>query len=645
MLWLARDGEPRADVLEELWSLTGLRVLLFVDHVSLHAEAIERMLYTLRARNVPITVIASEREAEWGTYCRGLDEAFTPTTHTLRLLSTREAEALVDLLERHRCLGHLAEKARSERIAAFMDKAQANRQLLVALHELTQGRPFEDIILDEYERIHPEAARSLYLDIATMHQFGVVARAGAISRISSIHFSDFAEDFLAPLQDIVRTTHDRYTGDNGYETRHAHVARLVFSVACESDEERAVQFARIIGGLDTGYSSDRRILNGICRGREIARTFRDVESARGIFDTAMAAMPSSAFLYQQAAILEMHHDGGSLDRAEELALEARALDGTNHIYLHTLAEVARRKAKIARSVVRADQLRAQSRSYLNGIHRAEPRKSLSYCNLLVDEVQAMLHALPDEPKEYQIVEFDQKVAEAVARLQRAQRDHPGEAEFPTAEGRLYQLLGQEDRAKRMLKIATGLRTNTAGVFLRLAQILHKGGDLDAAIQTLQDGLTRFSSEKQLHLQMALRLIEKRQTTDPVIEGHLRASYGAGDHAHDARFYHAAYLFWAGRIDDSRALFDMIDERADAAYRTGSVPTEDVISARLEEQTGTIEAIKDSYFFIRFGGWPRALFAHASTLVEDGIEDLIRGATVRFHIRFGRKGPTAVEVKL
>lgn len=645
VLWLAEDGEPRADVLEELYSLTGLRIFLFVDHVSLHAEALERMLYTLRARNVPITVIASEREAEWSTYCRGLNEAFTPTIYTLRLLSEREAETLVDLLERHRCLGYLAEKPRNERIAAFLDEARADRQLLVALHELTQGRPFEEIILDEYRRILPEVARSLYLDIATMHQFGVVARAGAISRISGIRFSDFKSEFVSPLQSIVRVTRDRYTGDASYETRHSHVARLVFSVACESDEERARQLARIITGLDTGYSSDRRILSGICRGREIARTFADIASARDIFDTAMAALPSAAFLFQQAAILEMQHDGGALDRAESLALEARVLDEDNHIYLHTLAEVTRRRAKEAASPVLASNFRARSRSYLNSMPNADPRRSLTYCNLLIDETHDMLRALPDDPKNYQIVEFDDKLDEAVKRLQRAQREHPGESEFLAAEGRLFQILGDEDRAKRLLKAATGLRTNTAGVFLRLARIEHGSGDLDAAIKTLEEGLKRFGSDKQLHLQMALRLVEKRQVPDSLIEGHLRASYSTGDHAYDARLHHAAYQFWIGRINESRDLFDAIDRRADPAYRSASLPAEDVIAAQIEEQTGTVETVKDSYFFIRFGGWPRAILAHMSALESDRIEDVVVGATVRFRLRFNRKGPVAAQVKL
>lgn len=645
VLWLSDDGEPRADIIEELYSLTGLRVLLFVDHVSIHAEALERMLRSLRARNVPVSVIASEREAEWGAYCRDLDETFQPRIYELPQLSEREAETLVDLLERHRCLGHLLTKSRSERIAAFMDKSQADRQLLVALHELTQGRPFEQIILDEYRRIQPESARNLYLDIATMHQYGVVARAGAISRINGVRFSDFDADFLAPLRGIVRTTLDRYTGDRGYVTRHAHVSRLAFRVACDTDEERAAQLSRIIIGLDAGFSSDRRILDGICKGRHVAETFGNVASARSIFDAAMVAMPTSAFLFQQAAIMEMNHSGGSLDRAQELASQAQSLDETNPIYWHTLAEVARRKANVARSPIRAGQLRSLSRSYLNKIPRNDAYKSSTFCNILIDETVDLLKSMPETPKEYHVVEFDRKISECVARLQRAQRDHSGEAEFHAAEGRLYQILGQEARARRILTAATGLSSSSEGVFSRLAQLQYKSGDLDAAIQTLSNGLARFTTAKQLHLQLALRLIEKNNAPTEEIERHFRASYEVGDHALDARFHFASYLFWAGKINESRDLFDALDGRADPNYRTGSSPSSDVISERIPEQAGSIDAVKDRYFFIRYGGWPSAIFAHASALKNERINNLVRGTTISFRIRFSRKGPVGVDVRL
>jgi cold shock CspA family protein len=642
VLWLKPDGILRAEIIEELWTLSGLRLMVFVDHVSLHSEELERALHTLKRKNVQVTIVLSEREAEWAAYCSGLD-AFLPSTSTLRRLSGREVEDLVELLVRHRCLGQLTNLTRAEQIEAFLSKDRADRQLLVALHELTQGKPFEQIILDEFNRVLGDAAKSLYLDIATMHQFGVTARAGAISRISGIRFDDFKAEFIKPLTDIVRITVDRFTGDHGYETRHSHVAEIVFRAVCDSDEARSVQLSRIVGGLDPGYSSDQRVLENICRGRNIARTFAGVEHARKIFEVATAALPESAFLFQQAALLEMQHAKGSLDYAEELAQTARTLDQNNHIYVHTLAEVSRRKANIASSQVRAEQLRAQSRRFLNEILTNDPRKSLTFCNLLIDEVIDLLRSLPEEPKEYMIIEFDRKVAEAKERLDKARRDFPGEAEFPSAEGRLWQRLGDEVRAKRVLQQATALKAQNSGVFLRLAHVQASGREVENSIETLRAGLQRFPSDKQLHLELALRLVEHNQTTSPVIEGHFGASYGVGDQALDARFFHACYLFWAGKIEECRNLFDEISTRSSSDYRKRPNPEEGIIDQFIAQQAGSVSSIRDDYFFIQSGCYPNQIFAHMSALIGIDISELASGKQVRFRVRFNRRGPVASSV--
>ena len=644
VLWLGEDGVLRTEVIEELYSLTGLRVLLFVDHVSLHAETLERALHTLKHKDVPVTIIASEREAEWETYCDGLND-FDPIKSTLRRLSEREAEELVGLLERHNCLGQLATRSRAEQIDAFLSVDRADRHLLVALHELTQGKPFEQIILDEYNRIHPDAARTLYLDIATMHQFGVTARAGAVSRISGIRFSDFMADFLIPLKGIVRTTKNRYIDDDGYVTRHTHVADIVFRVKCKSDDERSAQFSRIIAGLDPGYSSDKRILTSICKGRKIAETFNSVAKARDIFNAATSALPDNAFLFQQAAILEMVHSKGSLERAEELAQIARTVDENNPIYVHTLAEVARRKANDAANEVRAQQLRAQSRRYLNEISKADSYTSLTFCNLLIDEVVDLLQSLPENPKRYQILDFDQKIDEAKKRLERAKREFPGEAEFPSAEGRLWQCLGERSRATRMLQQAAALHTRNSGVFLRLARVQSNSGELDASIKTLTEGISRFPEDKQIHLELALCLIKRDCTTTAEIEGHFRASYGVGDHALDARFYHACYLFWAGSIKESRKLFEEVYERSGEDYRKRPNPEEGLIDQFIGQQTGMIASIKNDYFFIQSGCYPEQIFAHASALSNVEIDNLETTIAVRFRIRFNRRGPVATSVHM
>ena len=604
-----------------------------------------RLLEISESANFPITIIGADREADWSSYCSNIEEAFPPQVFSLKGLSESEAAHLVELLERHDSLGALENTPKSQRKDAFLKEDRSNRQLLVALHELTQGKPFEEIILDEYQRITPDAARRLYLDIATMHQFGVSARAGAISRISGVRFNDFEEDFFEPLKDIVRVTSDRFNGDRGYETRHTRVSRIVFGVACSSDEEKGTQLSRIISGLDAGFSSDKRIIEKICKGRLMAAQFSSIVPARDIFDMAFIAAPSSAFLYQQAAILEYLHPKGSLDRAQELAETARTVDDNNHIYIHTLAEVMRRKANAADNRLRKEQLRTQARTYLNEIWLKDSRVAVSFCSLLVDEAIDLLKELLSEPKEHEILEFDTKVDEAVKRLKRATQDFPENAEFATVEARLWQRLGESDKAKVALNKAIRASPRNSGAFLALSNIHKQASATSETLKVLRQGLEKFPTDKNLHLKTALELVEMSETPTSEMEVHFRSSFATGDHNFDSRYYYAEYLYWACRVEEAKQLFAEIDRRAPAQYRKTSPSSEDVITMKLGRNHGAVESVKQRYFFVRFGGYPKAIFAYWSSLVDADYDTLKASQQVSFKLRFNRRGPVAVDLRM
>ena len=648
VFWLKDKGFPRPEFFEELYGLTGKRALLFIDQISLHAEAVETILTRAKELAVPLTIVGSDREADWGSYCRTLEKEFPPLVFELKGLSETEAEDLVDLLERHKCLGMLESKPRQDRIAAFVEKDRSDRQLLVALHELTQGKPFEDIILEEYERIVPDAARRLYLDIATMHQFGVTARAGAISRISGIRFKDFEENFFQPLKDIVRVRWDGKTGDHGYEARHSKVAQIVFGVACEDDEAKAKQLGRVISGLDSGYSSDARIIEGVCKGRQISERFSSIDAAREIFEMACSVSPHSAFLFQQFAIMEYSHRKGSLDKAEELANTARTIDDNNHIYIHTQAEIARRMANAADARVKKEQLRALSRRYLNEIHLKNGPKDLTFCNLLVDEAVDLLRSLPEDAKDHQIIEFDDKVDEAVQRLQRADQDFPDTSEFSSVEARLWERLGEDAKAKSALNKAIKARPKHSGAFMRLAKIEKRsdqsGELMSKTLSVLDEGLAKFPNDKTLHLQKARALLEVAENPDQDIEFHLKSSFATGDHNFEARFLYAQYLFWCGRIADCKTLFQEIDKRSDKNFRTLTPKREDIITQKLGEYQGTVEGKREQFFFVRYGGYPTAIFSFWRSLSGSDYDLLQNGDQVSFRVRFNRKGPVAVATK-
>ena len=212
VLFLKEGGSIRADVLEEIYRLTGRRIFLLIDSCRANSvpelvEAIERC----RRIDVPLTVLVTERDNEWNTRCQALDR-YLASEFPVRYLSEKEIRDLLEKLEKHDALGELRFRPLSERIEAFLSSAE--RQLLVALHDLTLGEPFERIVRDEYQRIVPEEAKVLYLDICTLNRLGVRVRAGLISRISGIGFKEFRERFFSPLEHIVQTRegsiHRRY---------------------------------------------------------------------------------------------------------------------------------------------------------------------------------------------------------------------------------------------------------------------------------------------------------------------------------------------------------------------------------------------------------------------------------------------------
>jgi hypothetical protein len=49
---------------------------------------------------------------------------------------------------------------------------RAGRQLLVTLREITEGRGFDEIVLDEYHHIPSLTARNAYLYVCSLFQFG-----------------------------------------------------------------------------------------------------------------------------------------------------------------------------------------------------------------------------------------------------------------------------------------------------------------------------------------------------------------------------------------------------------------------------------------------------------------------------------------
>lgn len=644
VLWLNDRGALRPEIFTELFELTQRPIFLFVDQVALQLEKLLPLLRRAKARGIPLVVIGAEREADWSTYCGVLEEDFSPNFLRVGNLSAAEVDGLLDLLERHECLGLLGEQTRPEQVAAFMDPGRADRQLLVALHELTEGRPFEDIVLAEHQRISPDTARQLYLDVATMHQFSVEVRAGTISRISGIDYADFAKDFISPLQEVIQVIEDRYTGDWLYRTRHARVASLVFRQVCATDGARAHQLIRLIEGLDAGYSSDRRVLQAMTRGRSLVDAFGGVGDPRLVYEAATRVAPQQAFLHQQWAIFEMHHPQGSLIAAEEQAAIARELEPRNRAIIHTQAEIDRRRAVDERSSMLKDTLRNRARSRLDEMGVADRFSASSRCKLLVDEVTELAHSMPADPKQHESVHFASRLKEAEAAISRSQQSYPEDAELFQTEAKLRTVLKQTDLSLRALERALASTPRGSGTAIRIARIYSARGQHEASLKVLRDALVREPDDKAAHYALAMASLESPEPDDGLIETHLRRSFSKDDHNFEHRFVLAEHLFQQGKTQEASDLFAVISARAPITFRQKIAKDDDLVIARLGRYTGTVLTHKEQFLFLKTGVYPTDIFAHQNDSDPEVFEDLKIGGAANFRLRFNRSGPCAVDLR-
>ena len=634
-LYTNKPSGLRQEALREIYTLTGKRIYLFVDRVSIVRDELQRLLKDNKTDGIPLTVVCAERENEWLVYCDFL-VPFLTQDFTVEYLVPEEVVSLIGSLERHHALGLLADRSPEERINAFA--VRADRQLLVALHETTLGAPFERIFLDEYEGI-PETAQSLYLNICALHQFGTPVRAGLISRVSGISFARFGTEFLSPLREVVIVEGDDSNArDVFYRSRHQHVAELVFHQVLGSEEEKYALLSKLIAAMNIEYSSDNETFARVIRGRVVAKLFANVELGRLFYKTAMSAAKGEFFVYHQLAVFELRHPDGSLERAEEAASEAARLNPNARSVRHTQAEIARRQANNASNVLRKQAYRRVARKRLEGDGGRVSEYDLhTRARLALDELRDVTAtAEPDSDKLLAVTK------EAEAAFQRARTEFPDSSEILAAEAELLDLLDKAPKALAALEKAFRLNPRLDWLAIRLAKRYSRAGSDDKAIEVLEKCLRGDEGSKDAHLALANILRRTNGPQSKIIEN-LRKGFVAGDTNFEAQFLYARELFLAKNVNELKEIFARLNEKAPGRFRTTASEIAVAPGGKFADFNGSVVRKETGYGFMRLTDFGVNVFASRSDTARSNWEQLRAGDAVTCHIGFSRKGPCALNL--
>ena len=628
---------PEYESLLELYRLCAQRVFVFIDPVSRNSELIELWLKRARSDKFPLTIIGAERNHEWNVSCASL-VPYVTETYELQYLKEREIKELLGKLAEYKSLGYLGNLTYEQQKEELSQKA--GRQLLVALYEATSGRPFQEIIFDEYKSIVSPHAQSVYLTVCMLHQLGVPVRAGLISRVHSITFAEFRERFFKPLEFIVFAMEDKNSRDHVYLSRHPIVAEMVVERVLTDQQARFDEYLRILGALDLGYSSDRYAFIRLVNARDLMRFFGDPQLIRSVYKASIDRVGEDPLLLQQEAIFEMISTDGSIEKSGELLRKALGSQPNNRFIKHSLAEWALKKAEKSETELEKNKYRHESAKICRELSRddstAYPFATL--IKLKIEELSEVAGSGDEATIERKVSEIERVIAEA-------KQQFPEDSFLLYGESRFCEMLDRNPEAKAALEHAFSNNRGSPFIAVRLASLYeNKSNDPERAITVLSECVDAKPSNRYANYNLAMLLAKYHPEKKAAIKVHLRRSFTDGDSNYVAQFWYARFLYIDDPFGEAKKYFNAL------AQARLNPEIKDAFRGLITDAgkpmifRGVVSKKEYSIGFIRRDGYQDIVFVHRNDVDERVWEDLREGNRVEFEMGFSYRGPKARYVR-
>jgi len=639
-LFLKPNTIIKPEPIAELFNFVKERIYIFIDDISEISTELDLFIKKIEKEKVPVTILGSERINIWNTQCQDL-AVKANDIYRLEYLNDREIKLLIDKLDCYDSLGYLKEKNERERIDALSYKA--GRELLVALYESTMGKPFAEIVVDEYNSIPDDKAKSVYLTVSILHRLGGQARAGLISRIHNISFSQFKEKLLKPLEFIVFDRLDNRLGDMVYITRHRQIAEIVFSEVLRTKQLKFDEYYRLLSFLDIDYENDRNAFLSMINARNLMELFSDPEMIRELYQVAIKKNSRDAKLLQQNAIFEMSAKGGNINKSEQLLNEATKIQKNDSIIQHSFVELALNKAERSKNPMEINASLVEGERKAKALINKKKDEPYPYHSLLKINLFKLKSAISgeDAPTIERIIKETEELFSKVNQL------FPHQEFLLEAESKFNAILQNSPKAIELLEKAYNLNKRSPYLCLRLADIYEKNDEFDKAIDSLEETLKIIPNDKDINFKYALVLIKYKPEDLTTIQHHLKRSFTKGDNRYQAQFWYARTMYLIGEIEDAKQIFNDLSK----VKTTQSIKNMPRAKVRKEGDLirfkGVISTIESQYGFIsrdKFGD-DIFFYKYQNKSSENIWSSLTKNRRVSFNLAFNFKGPIAVNIRI
>lgn len=599
-------------------------------------DELKRVIQRCEKENLPVTFVGAERTNIWNLENNQLRN-FLDLDYKIKYLNNKEIGLLLELLTKYSSLGFLENKTKEEQFELL--GAKAGRVLLVALYEATHGKPFREIIKDEYDRIDTDQAKSLYLTVSILHMLGSYARAGLISRVHGISFARFKAEFFTPLEFIVFDRRDYKINDYVYQTRHPYIAQMIFETVLTEEQSRFDEFIRILSYLNIDYDSDRNAFIYLTNAKKLIELFPNRTFIVNLYKKADQKTPNNSKLLQQRTIFEIEND--NIVKAEELIKVANDLsEGKDPVILHTFAELEFKKSEFAKTYLQKNSFLDKAISLSESLIKKFGASSFSYHTILksLNAKLEIAFKIADGPT------IERLVKEIEKKFRDAKQAFPFQEFILEAEATFNQIINNSPEALALLEKAHKLNKSSPFIALRLANIFENQGDSESGLEILKETLEHIPGDKDINYCYAMFLMKKNPTGYKDLIYYLKKSFTESDNRYQAQFWCARALYLSNEIEEGKRIFKRLSTLSiDPAIKRSPIGIV-YEGNRPQFFKGRIKTMETSYGFITREIYDDDIFIYRYEN-NDVWERLKNPLPVEFNIAFNYKGPVALNIKI
>lgn len=325
------DYVPRPNEVNAVLSAIEQKVVLIFDNAANSMPLIFKIAKETKQLKNPPLILVSIRNNQYDRLNYYIDpDEYNHSHYLLPDLSDNEINFLIEKLETHSLLGRLNGMNSKQRFQEF--KYRANKQILVAMKEATNGRSFNDIIKSEFEGINPEEAKILCLCVALCTEHGhtnSVQDFIGFSKITHIEALSYLKINLAGT--IINV------GNAGrFIIRHRILADYMIQ-HCADFKILKDAYIRVLSVLapelkkSQGYSKKFNLYTSLINHKNLYYRFRkDINLAREVYDSVKEYFDNDAHFWLQYGALELEGSGSDLSLAENYILQAESIDPTSY---------------------------------------------------------------------------------------------------------------------------------------------------------------------------------------------------------------------------------------------------------------------------------------------------------------------------